>query len=83
MRRNPFARVMPAAWQQRACPQTVEHPQANQPSKKTTAEEETVANKETKYVPLDMTDTSRMFKAHAQIETAILLKVYHSPIYVP
>ena len=36
-----------------------------------------------KYVPLDMTDTYRMFKDCTQIETAILLKVYHSPIYVP
>ena len=36
-----------------------------------------------KYIPLDMTDTYRMFKHRAQIETAILLKVYHSPIYVP
>ena len=36
-----------------------------------------------KYIPLDMTDTYRMFKHRAQIGTAILLKVYHSPIYVP
>lgn len=30
-----------------------------------------------------MTDTYRTFKDPAQIETAILLKVYHSPIYIP
>ena len=74
---------MPDAWNQKTCRQTTKHPQANQPSKKKTVEEETVANKEGKYIPLDMTDTSRMFKARAQIETAILLKVYHSPIYAP
>ena len=83
MRRNPFAHLTPAAWQQKARPQTAEHPQANQVSKKAITEEEANVDRGDKYVPLDMTDTSRMFKAHAQIETAILLKVYHSPIYVP
>ena len=59
------------------------HPQANQTSKKTTTETEMTADRKDKYIPLDMTDTYRMFKDRAQIETAILLKVYHSPIYVP
>lgn len=48
-----------------------------------TAEEENSADPRGKYIPLDVTDTYRMFKDRAQIETAILLKVYHSPIYVP
>ena len=48
-----------------------------------TAEEEKGADPKDKYVPLGVTNTYRMFKDHAQIETAILLKVYHSPIYVP
>jgi len=48
-----------------------------------TTEEEKSADPKGKYIPLGVTDTYRMFKDRAQIETAILLKVYHSPIYVP
>ena len=63
--------------------QTAEHPQANQVSKKAIPEEEANVDREDKYVPLDMTDTYHAFKDCTQIETTILLKVYHSPIYVP
>ena len=56
---------------------------ANHQNKQTTVREENGAEPEGKYIPLDVTDTYRMFKDRAQIETAILLKVYHSPIYVP
>ena len=83
MRRNPFAHLTPAAWQQKARPQTAEHPQANQVSKKAITEEEANVDREDKYVPLDMTDTYHAFKDCTQIETTILLKVYHSPIHVP
>ena len=48
-----------------------------------TTEEERSADPKDKYIPLGVTDTYRMFKHRAQIETTILLKVYHSPIYVP
>ena len=48
-----------------------------------TTEEERSADHKGKCIPLGVTDTYRTFKHRAQIETAILLKVYHSPIYVP
>ena len=48
-----------------------------------TPEEEKSADPKGKYILLGVTDTYHMFKDRTQIETAILLKVYHSPIYVP
>ena len=83
MRRDPLAHTAQSVWQQRTRPRVGNRSESNQQNKSMTAEEENSADPRGKYIPLDVTDTYRMFKDRAQIETAILLKVYHSPIYVP
>ena len=83
MRRDPLLRTFQSRAEAKGPPLS-RRSLMSQPPKQTNGRRgENSADPKGKYIPLDVTDTYRMFKDRAQIETAILLKVYHSPIYVP